>query len=138
MKSSPIILVDDDQEDCEFVQLAMEELKIKNKLIIFHKSAEVLEYLKNMPVRPFFILCDVNMPMMSGLELKEKIDADKVLCERAVPFLFLSTSIQQNLVNKAFLLRIHGFLKKPSSLEGYKTILTAAMNYWEISAYPQV
>jgi len=34
------------------------------------------------------IICDINMPEMSGLEFKKEIEKDTYLSEKSIPFVF--------------------------------------------------
>ena len=136
MESAPIILIDDDTDDCELFRDACIELNIKNDLIIFHKTPDAFAYLSSMKENPLFIICDVNMPLMNGLELRQKINANEKLRLKAIPFLFWSTSGSKGLVNQAYSLNVQGFFTKPDSAKKFKKILSAIMNYWDCSDRP--
>lgn len=57
------------------------------------------------------IVCDVNMPRMSGLELLENMRKDARLA--AMPVVMLTTEGQPELVNKAKSLGAKGWIVKP-------------------------
>ncbi len=136
MKSNHIIVIDDDEEDCELFKDACTQLKIKNEIIIFNRSDLVLDYLSTMNKQPMFIICDVNMPLINGLELRQKINKNEKLRFMAIPFLFWSTSGSEALIKQAYSLNIQGFFKKPDSMEELKKIITAIMIYWDYSYHP--
>ena len=92
MKSNPIILIDDDEDDCELFKDACAESNVQNEVIVFNISNEAFDYLSSMKEQPLFIVCDVNMALVNGLELRQKINVNERLRLRAVPFLFWSTS----------------------------------------------
>ena len=130
MKNDPIIIIDDDEDDRELFDMAFQTLNVPNKVIIFGDSTEAFEYLKHTDEKIFFILCDINMPKLNGLELRQKINETESLRSKAIPFLFLSTSGDDNVVNTAFGLNIQGFFKKPSNIEHLKIILSSIITYW--------
>lgn len=136
MMSNRIILIDDDEEDCELFINACRELNIPNEILVFNDSRKAFDYLKSMQSQPFFIMCDVNVAAIDGLQLRQKINEDRELRLRAMPFLFWSTSGSEQLINKAYNLNIQGFFKKPDSMEGIRKIVTAVTLYWDCSYHP--
>ncbi len=56
------------------------------------------------------VLCDINMPRMSGLELLAAVNAGK---EQVVPFVMLTTETQPELVQQAKAHGAKGWLVKP-------------------------
>jgi CheY-like chemotaxis protein len=86
-----------------------------------------------MTVQPFFILCDINMPLINGLELREKINENEKIRVMEIPFLLWSTAGKEGLGNRAYSLNIQGFFKKPDTLEKLTEMIAAIMNYWEHS-----
>jgi CheY-like chemotaxis protein len=133
MGIAPIIIIDDDKDDCELIMYAFTALKVKNEIIVFTNAVKAFEYIVNITVQPFFILCDINMPLLNGLELREKINENEKTRFMEIPFLLWSTSGRQGLNNIAYSLNIQGFFKKPDTLEKLIEIIAAITNYWEHS-----
>src|SRR5687768_2818899 len=92
MKSGPIILVEDDADDEDIFEEVLKELKVYNKIVWFINAKDAMEYLKATSEQPFIIFCDINLPGLSGIEMKRKIDADKELRRKSIPFVFYSTA----------------------------------------------
>ena len=136
METAPIIIIDDDPDDLELIMDTFHELNVRNEIVVLTNSVKAFEYIINLKVQPFFILCDINMPLMNGLELREKINRNEKARVMAIPFLFWSTLGKEGLVNRAYSLNIQGFFKKPNSLEKLKEIMAAIMNYWDYSDHP--
>ena len=74
-KKGEILIVEDDGDDSDFVCEAFKELKIQNEVMCFHSANDVLIHLRKVDSDPFFILSDLQMPMVNGLELKQMIYA---------------------------------------------------------------
>jgi CheY-like chemotaxis protein len=55
----------------------------------------VLTYLVATAETPLLILCDSQMPVMNGFQLRDEIDLDDSLRAKAIPFIFLSTWANQ-------------------------------------------
>ena len=100
-QNGPIIIVEDDPDDIEIYETIFDELGLKNRLLFFMNAALALDYLKKMEVSPFLIICDINMPTMHGLALREIITEDQELCKKSIPFVFMSTSASKNEIEMA-------------------------------------
>jgi CheY-like chemotaxis protein len=135
-KSGPIVLVDDDEEDQEIIREALKDAKVYNPVCSFKNGMEVLEYLRTTSDHPFLIISDINMPRMNGFELREEILHDLFLAKKSIPFVYLSTSGSKIEVEKAYELKVQGFIIKPPSYERLKDVLKMIVNYWELCCHP--
>lgn len=133
---NPIILIDDDDEDLELFTEAFKSLELENEVISFNAAQDALEFLRNSGRQPLFILCDINMPKLNGLELRQKIYDDEILKQRSIPFLFLSTADNRVFVDKAYDLSVQGYFKKPARFSEIKEMLLAIIIYWRYSHHP--
>lgn len=133
----PIIVVDDDLDDCELIQSAFSDIGIANEIIFFANGAEALAYLKSTQEPTFLIFSDVNMPCMNGLQLKEEINKDSYLRRFSIPFVFLSTSNTAREVEAAYDLLAQGYFKKPNSYKEIKAILKMVTDYWNTCKHPK-
>src|ERR1043165_7529210 len=116
MKSGPIILIDDDEDDKDIFLEILRELQIPNPVIWFQKCDEAFTYLIETTEQPFIIFCDLNLPGLSGIECKRRIDKDINLRKKSIPFVFFSTTTDQRTVNEAYTeMTVQGFFQKPSS-----------------------
>src|SRR4051812_25982938 len=122
-KQGPIVIIENDTDDHEILQLAFIELNIKNRLIFFESGGEALQYLSTTTDQPFIILTDINMPKMSGVELRREIFKHEELRKKSIPFIFLTTYADAKLVEKAYELSVQGFYQKPTSYDELKLIL---------------
>ncbi len=138
MNKNPIIIVDDDIEDLELMQQAFEQLNIENEIIVFNNGLKFLEFIKVTHNKTFFILCDINMSPINGLELKRRIYEDEELRLKCVPFVFLSTSGASSTVMRAYSFGVQGYFVKPSSFEETKEMLLFIINYWSHSQHPNI
>jgi CheY-like chemotaxis protein len=136
MNSNPIIIIDDDDDDLELITQAFETLKVENEIIVFNESHAFVDYMKETDKKTFFILCDINMSQVNGLELKRMIFEDERLRLKCVPFLFMSTSGASASVMKAYSFGVQGYFIKPNTFDEIKTLLENIMNYWTYSQHP--
>jgi CheY-like chemotaxis protein len=138
MDKKPIIVIDDDDDDLELILLAFSELNIENEIIVFNDGLKFLEYIKATEARAFFILCDINMTKLSGLELKKITYDDEKLRIKCVPFIFMSTSESSSSVMEAYSYGVQGFFIKPNSVEKLKSMLHVMITYWSESHHPNL
>ena len=85
---------------------------------------------------PFIILSDINMPKLTGFELREKLKTDANLALRCIPYLFFSTALNQKAVIDAYSLSVQGFFVKQSSMAELEKTISVIMEYWKRCAAP--
>ena len=84
-----IILVDDEKYEKNLLELALYQKKWDVQVDYYVRAEDALRHLKKYGKEEIFlIICDMNMPGMSGLDLKKAIDNDKILKKKAIPFVF--------------------------------------------------
>src|SRR5690349_3131202 len=107
MSQLPIVIIDDDLDDRQLLGELSKELRGNHEIRYFVNGVEALKYLETTSEQPFLILCDVNMPMMNGLELLEQVNRTPDLKRKSIPFIFLSTSGDKRYVDRAYELSAH-------------------------------
>lgn len=132
MTKGPIIIIDDDLDDQEIYAEGIKAIGVTNEIRFFNGGQKFLDYLYVTPEQPFIILCDVNMPGMDGLQLKEIIFKDQFLSDKGIPFVFVSTNASKDAVRKAHVLQVQGYFQKPESMDEIKRMLQTLFNYWEM------
>ena len=136
MLKSPILIVEDDKDDCELLTTALLAIGITNEFVCFQNPAEALIYLKTTKSETFLIISDVNMPLMNGFDFKKKINEDGKLSRKKIPFVFLSTSASTYLVNEAYDLSIQGYFQKPSDFRAMNDVVRSIVEYWKNCKHP--
>lgn len=130
-KSGPIIIIEDDRDDQEILGEVFKELEYKNEIIFFGDGEEALLYLADTSIEPFIIFSDINMPKLSGMELREKIHENEDLRLKSIPYLFFSTVAEQQSVVDAYSKSVQGFFIKPSSFGEIKDTIKSIVEYWQ-------
>ncbi|GEO12087.1 response regulator [Segetibacter aerophilus] len=132
----PILIIEDDADDCELIESALDSIGVKNERKCFNNGQDALEYLQTTDEKTFLILSDVNMPVLNGLKLKEIINTNDKLRTQSIPFVFLSTSNSKKDINAAYDLLAQGFFTKPNSFGDLIDLLKNVTNYWETARHP--
>lgn len=135
-KNGPVIIIEDDEDDQEFLSRVFEKLDYPNEVVFFSDGEEALEYLNRPGSLPFLILSDINMPRLSGFELRAKLKTDADLSVKCIPYLFFSTALNQKAVIDAYSMSVQGFFVKQTSLEDLEKTISTIMEYWKLCAAP--
>lgn len=135
-KSGPIIIIEDDLDDQDILTEIFQELNYKNKIIFFNEGEKALEYLTNTTIEPFIIFSDINMPKLNGMELRAKIHENEDLRIKSIPYLFFSTSAEQQYIIDAYSKSVQGFFVKPRNYNEIKDTIKTIVEYWQKCVSP--
>ena len=135
-KSGPIIIIEDDIDDQEILKEVIEELHIPNIVLFFNSCVNAMDYLLTTLEKPLLILSDINLPSMTGMELKQQINQNDFLKKKSIPFIFLSTTSDNNIISTAYEMQIQGFFVKPGTMALLKEVIKTIVDYWRISRFP--
>ena len=135
-KDEPIILIEDDLDDQGILSDVFKELNYENEIIFFSDSQEALDFLTATKVEPFIIFSDINMPKLSGAELREKVHNNEDLRMKSIPYLFFTTSAEQKAVVDAYSKSIQGFFIKPNEYGKLKRVIKIIVEYWQECVSP--
>jgi CheY-like chemotaxis protein len=130
-KNGPVVVIEDDQDDQDILNEIFKELDYKNKIVFFKDGNEALEYLNKTEISPFLILSDINMPKITGFELREKVHTNEKLNVKCIPYLFFTTSADKKSVLDAYSMSVQGFFTKPSGFENLKNTIRKIIEYWK-------
>lgn len=135
-KNGPVIIIEDDADDQDFLVEIFQKLNYGNKVMFFADGEAALEHINRTDDLPFLILSDINMPKLNGFELREKLKTDAKLSNKCIPYLFLSTALNQKAVIKAYSQSVQGFFVKQNSLMELEKTISSIMEYWRRCAAP--
>jgi CheY-like chemotaxis protein len=135
-KNGPIVVIEDDADDKEFLVEIFKKLNYPNKVVFFSDGELALNHLETTDELPFLILSDINMPKLNGFALREKLKTDSRLSNKCIPYLFFSTAANQRSVIDAYSQSVQGFFVKPNSMTEMEKTIQAIMEYWRRCAAP--
>jgi CheY-like chemotaxis protein len=114
----PILLADDNENDTLLTEILLKQCRVLNPLQVVHDGDEAVLYLRGegpysdhmrFPA-PVFLLLDVRMPRMDGMEVLRWMKGHQA----AAVHTFMLTAFQDlNLMNEAYQLGAKSFLTKP-------------------------
>jgi CheY-like chemotaxis protein len=129
-KGGPIIIIEDDTDDQEILNDVFIDLNYPHEIIFFSDGEQALEFLIESHVEPFIIFSDINMPRLSGIELRNKVHENEDLRIKSIPYLFFTTTAQQSHVIDAYSKSIQGFFVKPNDYSEIKKTVQTIVEYW--------
>ena len=132
----PIIVIDDDPDDREVLKDIFEKVNYPNVVRYFDDGETALEYLNRTDVIPFLILSDINMPVLDGFALRDKVKIDARLQLKCIPYLFFTTASNQQVIIDAYSKSVQGFFIKPNSIASLEKTIRVIMEYWLLCASP--
>jgi CheY-like chemotaxis protein len=141
----PILLAEDDENDVLLTRILLKQCRILNPLHVVRDGDEAILYLQgegpyadhSRYPTPVFLLLDLRMPRMDGMEVLRWMKAHQ---GAAVPTFMLTAFQDLNLMNEAYQLGAKSFLTKPlherdfcSLLASYNGISTGPQNHQRLT-----
>lgn len=128
-----VLLVEDHPSDITLTRRAFSRISTPNQLHVVLDGREALRFLRgegryDTAPRPDFILLDLNMPRMGGLEVLAVVDKDPTL--RTIPVVILTTSSAPLDVQRAYSLCANSYLVKPIKYSDFQDLILALEAYW--------
>lgn len=136
-KQGAIIVIEDDEDDQHLLKEIFQTLSYPNEVIYFSDGEHALQYLTKTESKPFLILSDINMPKLSGFELREKIYTDAKLNLKCIPYLFFTTASNQRDVINAYSKSVQGFFVKPRTSDKLEITIKKIVEYWQECESPK-
>ncbi len=132
----PILVVDDDIEDCQMIREALAESRLLNEIHFLHDGEQLISFLHerhhaSKPERnllPGLILLDLNMPKMDGREVLKEIKKHPHLHQ--IPVIVLTTSQAEEDIARSYNLGANSFITKPIEFESLVQVMKHLGRYW--------
>ncbi len=132
-----ILYAEDSENDVELTLAAFEESKLANPIDVVRDGAEALDYLfyrgkykdrkKEIPV---FVLLDLKMPKMDGIDVLKEMRNSKEY--KNTPVVILTSSKMESDIVKSYELGANGFVVKPINFNDFAEAIKNIGYYWAI------
>lgn len=132
-----ILLAEDNPKDVELTLEAMADNKLANHVMVVNDGVETIEYLRRQGKytdrpegNPAFILLDIKMPRMDGIEVLRIIRDDPAL--KTIPVIILTSSREdQDLIN-SYNLHVNAYVVKPVNFTAFVEAVKQIGSFWAV------
>lgn len=127
-----ILLVEDDADDELFAIKAIGKCEIKTTIEVVRDGAEAIDYLFRRNISevelPELILLDINLPIVSGLEVLKELKQNPQTSQ--IPVVIMSSSSEHSDVTTAYELGANSYIRKPVDFSDFSTLIERLLEYW--------
>ncbi len=139
VKPIDILLVEDNEDHVELTIIALQNKSLINTVIVARDGQEALDYLYNKGryqdkerySRPDFVLLDINLPKIDGIEVLKILKNDSDL--RQMPVIMLSTSESPKDIKNAYMNGANSYISKPVNFKEFKEKMHELQFYWIVT-----
>jgi CheY-like chemotaxis protein len=128
---SPILIVEDRAVDLDLTKRAFARRRILNPIQEARDGEEALAYIKRWdngePV-PVFVLLDLRLPKVGGLEVLRQLKANHRYS--SIPVIILTTSSEDRDIDEAYKLGCNSYIVKPVEFEQFMEVAARIEVYW--------
>jgi len=131
-----VLLVEDNPDDATLTELAFKRARVDNKLISVCDGREALHYLfpqcdgstRDSSCMPGLILLDLNLPLVSGLDVLKELKADEDT--KGIPVIVLTSSSEESDRTESNRLGASEYIRKPTGLTEFVEIVKRIEARW--------
>ncbi|GAC1387916.1 MAG: response regulator [Vulcanimicrobiaceae bacterium] len=138
MSKPYILLVEDNADDIELTKRAFNKNHIVNEIVVVRDGAEALDFLfhdkRDERELPQFILLDLKLPKVSGLEVLERIRKEPATA--LIPVVILTSSKQDEDRSAGYRLGVNSYVRKPVDFNEFVDAVRQVGLYWLVLNEP--
>lgn len=136
-----ILLVEDNPDDVLLTLRAFEKNNLHSLVQVVRDGAEALDYLfatgafagRDTARQPRLILLDLNLPKLNGLEVLDRIRADRRT--RFLPVIAFTASVSERDVISSYIGGANSCVIKPAEFAGFAETLRQIWHYWSVTNF---
>jgi CheY-like chemotaxis protein len=128
---SPILLVEDRATDLDLTKRAFARRRLLNPIQVARDGEEALAYIDRWEAGeplPVFILLDLRLPKISGLEVLRLLKNHPKFS--AIPVIVLTTSAEDKDIEEAYRLGCNSYIVKPVEFDKFMEVASQIEVYW--------
>ena len=128
-----ILLVEDTETDAERTMAALQDGKVRNRLVWVQDGEQALDLLHQEGTfaharRPDLVLLDWYLPKINGWDVLDHIKNDPSL--KSIPVIIMTSSQQEQDVLKAYNLHANCFVNKPVDVNEFINVVRSIEDFW--------
>jgi CheY-like chemotaxis protein len=142
MKIKSILLVEDDPQDEMLTLRSLRKINLANEVDVARDGQQALDYLfgegefaaRAGAEPPAVVLLDIGLPRLSGLQVLERLRADKRT--RLLPVVILTSSDEERDRLKSYASGANSFVRKPIDFAEFAETVARLGIYWLVTNEP--
>jgi len=130
-----VLLVEDNPSDVELTLRALKKYHFANKVFVVNDGEEALDFIyckgkyeKNSMENIKFILLDLKLPKVDGLEVLRTLKADKKT--KSIPVVVLTSSKEDEGLIECYELGVNSYIVKPLDFSQFMKAIGEIGMYW--------
>ncbi|MBZ5496231.1 MAG: response regulator [Acidobacteriia bacterium] len=142
MKSTLILLVEDNPDDVKLTLKAFERSRLANEVQVAWDGVEAIDFLfgtgkhagRDLNIMPEVILLDLKMPRMDGLEVLRRIRSNERT--KLLPVVVLTSSLEDKDRVESYRLGTNSYVRKPVDFHQFVEAVQQLGLYWMVLNEP--
>jgi len=133
----PILVVEDNPNDLELTLFGLMRCNLANEIAVVRDGHEAMEYLERQGQfseraegNPQFVLLDVKLPKLTGLEVLERMRESETL--KHVPVIMLTSSKEHRDVLRSYDRGANAYVVKPMEFSDFVTAINDMGMFWGV------
>lgn len=131
-----VLLVEDNPRDAELALRVLKKNRLANHLVHVRDGQAALDWLfgtgeyegRDASQRPKFVLLDLKLPKVDGLEVLRTMRADERT--RLIPVVMMTSSREEQDLIQSYQLGVNSYIVKPMAFETFSAAVAEAGHYW--------
>ena len=136
MNSTEILIIEDNRHDVAMIREAFSEQNIKERILVLGNGAEALDYFfspggclqKADCLCPKFILLDLKLPKVSGLDVLRRLKSDERT--KNIPIVVFTSSNEARDRCECYLSGANSYIVKPLDADCFSRYVNDIKTYW--------
>ena len=143
--SKPVVtlIVDDNTGHLRLIEKNLARAGLRTPILKFRDGQDVLDFLfcrgpgeHREQGTPYFLVLDIHMPLVDGVEVLRQLKADSVL--RALPILMFTTTDDPEEVQRCHTIGCSNYIVKPTGYEPFAKAVAIISNLISVVESPQM
>jgi len=131
-----VLLVEDNARDAEMALRTLRKRNLANSIVHVKDGQEALDWLfgagayagRDLGKPPKFVLLDLKLPKVDGLEVLRAIRQDERT--QLIPVVVMTSSNEERDMIESYKLGVNSYVVKPMDFEGFSTAVAELGHYW--------
>ena len=136
INAADILIIEDNHHDAVMIMDVFREQNVHERILVLRDGEEALDYfygphgcLQKPNIRyPRFILLDLKLPKVDGLEVMKRLKSDEQA--RKIPIIIFTSSNEERDRNESSLLGANSYIVKPLDADCFSRFVADIASYW--------